>query len=235
MANQEWRKPANRNQDHYAAFATARRGFASGELFVVMAMIGLLAAILFPLFARARDNARRRACQNNLKQLGLGFHQYTQDYEGRFPPAKIGGVRPVKPGTQRSLKPLVGWMDALYPYTKSGTLNYCPASPKPLSGNANSPNATAYWFNGNLSAVPTKRLKNPATTLLCGDGNDGNEVADGTYNKTALPASWRSDQTLPSYRHLGGANYAFADGHVKWLKPDVVSTTPGAAYSFSTK
>ena len=41
--------------------------------------------ILFPVFARARENARRASCQSNLKQLGLGFIQYEQDYDERFP------------------------------------------------------------------------------------------------------------------------------------------------------
>src|SRR5690349_12144108 len=61
------------------------RGFTLIELLVVIAIIALLAAILFPVFARARENARRASCQSNLKQIGLGFHQYTQDYDDRLP------------------------------------------------------------------------------------------------------------------------------------------------------
>lgn len=62
-----------------------RRGFTLIELLVVIAIIALLAAILFPVFARARENARRASCQSNLKQIGLSVVQYTQDYDETFP------------------------------------------------------------------------------------------------------------------------------------------------------
>ena len=62
-----------------------RKGFTLIELLVVIAIIALLAAILFPVFARARENARRASCQNNLKQMALGFAQYTSDYDGGYP------------------------------------------------------------------------------------------------------------------------------------------------------
>lgn len=57
------------------------------ELLVVVAIIALLAAILFPVFARAREKARQTTCVSNLKQLGLGFAQYAQDYDGGYPNA----------------------------------------------------------------------------------------------------------------------------------------------------
>src|SRR6476646_1701115 len=68
----------------------ALRGFTLIELLVVIAIIAILAAILFPVFGRARENARRSSCQSNLKQMGLGFAQYTQDYDERYPLACYG-------------------------------------------------------------------------------------------------------------------------------------------------
>ena len=58
-----------------------RRGFTLIELLVVIAIIAILAAILFPVFARARENARKANCQSNLKQVSLGLMQYVQDYD----------------------------------------------------------------------------------------------------------------------------------------------------------
>jgi prepilin-type N-terminal cleavage/methylation domain-containing protein len=55
------------------------------ELLVVIAIISMLAAILFPVFARARENARRTSCVSNLKQMGLGMMMYAQDYDEKIP------------------------------------------------------------------------------------------------------------------------------------------------------
>ena len=68
-----------------SAAKSANRGFTLIELLIVIAIITILASILFPVFARARENARRSACQSNLKQIGLGLMQYVQDYDERMP------------------------------------------------------------------------------------------------------------------------------------------------------
>ena len=62
----------------------AHQGFTLIELLVVIAIIAILAAILFPVFGRARENARRSSCQSNLKQIGLGLIQYSQDYDEKL-------------------------------------------------------------------------------------------------------------------------------------------------------
>ncbi len=91
-----------------------KSAFTLIELLVVIAIIAILAAILFPVFARARENARRASCQSNLKQIGLGILQYNQDYDEKFPMSEYGGGGSGVPQLQ--------WYGAITPYMKSGTV-----------------------------------------------------------------------------------------------------------------
>ncbi len=81
--------------------ARVRKGFTLIELLVVIAIIALLAAILFPAFARARENARRASCQSNEKQLGLAFIQYEQDFDEQYPYGIISGGFQGRDGARR--------------------------------------------------------------------------------------------------------------------------------------
>jgi prepilin-type N-terminal cleavage/methylation domain-containing protein/prepilin-type processing-associated H-X9-DG protein len=99
---------------------STHRGFTLIELLVVIAIIAILAAILFPVFARARENARRASCQSNLKQLGMGVLQYSQDYDERLPLATYGF----------STGGPDGWQAEIYSYVKSGQLFACPSRTK---------------------------------------------------------------------------------------------------------
>src|SRR5471030_3311170 len=96
------------------------RGFTLIELLVVIAIIAILAAILFPVFARARENARRASCMSNLKQIGLATMQYTQDYDERFP--NEGCSFPIQPPYDASY----GSDERLLPYIKSYQVFVCP-------------------------------------------------------------------------------------------------------------
>ncbi|RYX84442.1 DUF1559 domain-containing protein [bacterium] len=99
----------------------SRRGFTLIELLVVIAIIAILAAILFPVFARARENARRSSCQSNLKQWGLGLMQYTQDYDEKFPMMGYENA----PGSSMTYPSF--WYNAVWAYTKSKGIQACPS------------------------------------------------------------------------------------------------------------
>ena len=91
-----------------------KTAFTLIELLVVIAIIAILAAILFPVFARARENARRSSCLSNVKQIGLGLLQYAQDYDESFPAARTTGTS-------------VSWRWMIQPYLKSTQVNSCPS------------------------------------------------------------------------------------------------------------
>ena len=106
-----------------------RTGFTLIELLVVIAIIAILAAILFPVFARARENARRASCQSNLKQIGLGMIQYVQDYDEKIAPSEVYNytdTTAVGVGTDT-----YKWMDAIFPYVKSEQIFNCPSQTLP--------------------------------------------------------------------------------------------------------
>src|ERR1051325_7590284 len=89
------------------------RGFTLIELLVVIAIIAILAAILFPVFGRARENARRSSCQSNLKQIGLGLLQYEQDFDESLPGSWFGPPASSAWDQQSDATTYYKWMDAV--------------------------------------------------------------------------------------------------------------------------
>jgi len=104
-----------------------RTGFTLIELLVVIAIIAILAAILFPVFAKVREKARQTTCLSNLKQIGLGLIQYSEDNDEFLAKAWMGnnGYEPSDPtGGPGNIK--YKWMDEIYPYVKSTGVYHCP-------------------------------------------------------------------------------------------------------------
>lgn len=111
--------------------SSPQKAFTLIELLTVIAIIALLAAILFPVFSRARENARRTSCQSNLRQMGTAVMQYMQDYDDVFPwsfntltnsPAPEGGY-----WSGTAANGFWFWPQILYPYHKSEQVFACPS------------------------------------------------------------------------------------------------------------
>lgn len=112
-----------------------KKGFTLIELLVVIAIIAILAAILFPVFARARDNARKASCLSNMKQIGLAFIQYSQDYDEKLAATAldVNGDG----GNDMFERREWHWQDALFPYIKSEQIFNCPSDPFDTSSDQN--------------------------------------------------------------------------------------------------
>ena len=123
-----------------------RNAFTLIELLVVIAIIAILAAILFPVFGRARESARKSSCLSNTKQIGLGFMQYFQDYDERFPMTKNTSGEEL-PWAQASMQP----------YLKSRQILRCPSEDS-AEWTTNG-RVTSYSMNGFFHA----EMPNPLT------------------------------------------------------------------------
>jgi len=112
-----------------------RRAFTLIELLVVIAIIAILAAILFPVFGRARENARRTSCLSNLKQIGLGSIQYVQDYDEQLYPHRFNSTtnplaaQASAAGVSGVASDKIFWPTLLQPYVKSYQVFQCPSNP----------------------------------------------------------------------------------------------------------
>lgn len=207
-----------------------RRGFTLIEILIVIAIIALLAAILFPVFARARENARRASCLTNLKQIALANQQYIDDYDGVT-------MRWRRGTNGRSMPEL------LEPYVKNNQIFTCPSISQITDagrrrGFGYAVNVAALASNGNASgpigcnvaltdppaacdlAASSRQLQLNATrTMLCLDTRTtgtAEDWLDAGYYTQRIPESETTSRAV-SDRHLDGTNIAYYDGHVKWV------------------
>ena len=171
-------------------------------------------------FWKARESGGPRGCGTNLKQIGLGFLQYSQDYDEKLPPVATRGA-------------FYGWADQLWPYIRSNQVLHCRVARSPIGTLPKAANYTDYWMNSNLNGFSMTLMNQPANVILAGEGNDGIDLTDARYAKSQLPPSWLSNKNSPAFRHLsdevwaiGGGWYLFSDGHVKIVRPHDFSTAP---------
>ncbi len=209
-------------------------GFTLIELLVVIAIIAILAAILFPVFARARENARRTSCLSNLKQIGLGIMQYTQDYDETYPSygTYIGNT---------DAAPF--WTTTVQPYLKSTSLLRCPSS-------LTSPTTSIGHYGANILVLKSTRSASetyepglklsavnfPSSVYMVMDSGasriipwgttqsvrngSGSHYLPGVGSRVPAPVADVDDAYQDDYqrgRHFLGVNVTYADGHAKWV------------------
>ncbi len=216
-----------------------RNAFTLIELLVVIAIIATIAAILFPVFARARENARRTSCLSNLKQSGVAMMMYIQDYDQFYP---LG-----ESCKNAACSTYSYWYDVLGPYVKNTQIFYCPSS------SWQSINVGGYGVNQNLfmnryqAPVNVSAVPGVANTFAIMDYGTYKFAGDNEYyipnptNANYLPGIGTvlnlSAAACPAHssayydaamkdcmtgRHFTGVNMAYADGHAKWLSTSTV-------------
>ncbi len=185
-----------------------RTAFTLIELLVVIAIIAILASILFPVFARARENARRASCLSNLKQIGLGAMMYVQDYDEKYPPSYLVTSQTPPDGIQWSAGAWF-WQQIIYPYTKSDQIYICPsAQPYPYGGPYSyNYGASQGIFIGYETAVPIHPAGTPSPTLSMASVTKPSEtymlMDSGGYDPYPVPSG--GVLTSNGWRYLPGA------------------------------
>ena len=235
------------------------RAFTLLELLVVVAIIAILAAILFPVFGRARENGRRASCQSNLKQIGLGLMQYSQDYDEVFIAdwyATATSPGPTLPPSSNPTDPVsYKWADAAFPYIKSEQVFTCPSA----TGDAAAP----YVYYRNIPAGQERPLNEMGSyTIVHGYGPNVagktppvshprvNDLVNLSEAETPATTAYVLDGDGYFYtqvtgtgddfdnvvvRHLETINTLFLDGHVKAIKRDLLlrKNAAGTLYMFT--
>lgn len=207
------------------------RGFTLVELLVVIAVIAILASVLFPVFAKVKQAAHRAACLSNLKQIGYAVRMYQDDYSGAYP--SWGDYPSQVPGWGHTY-----WVKMLIDgYTRSRKLFNCPGAGNPIE--AGSPpmkmsySYNEYIFYAKHGFYKETKVRRPQYTLLISDGHDCALITDSNNGRS--PNAPNNYDGLPSgmirlkyaegiwggalrMRH-GCSDVLFCDLHAAHIKP----------------
>ena len=179
-----------------------KRRFTLIELLVVIAIIAILAAMLLPALAQAREKARSISCVNKEKQINLALLMYTQDNAERWPSMYWGGAN-WEPN-------LVWWGGEIASYVGDAQVFLCPSK---------SDTVCSYIYNIYLNGRANSAITSASSLITIGDSTgNGWWGIDGTTMVPYLIAGAVNAGCRLKDLHSSGANFGYADGHVTWQK-----------------
>lgn len=189
------------------------RGFSLIELLVVIGIIAILSALIFPALRGAREQAKLASCTSNLRQIHLALELYAGDNDERYPDAGMVGYWGVTNGTW------VGWMERVYPYVKNTQIFQCAGQPTAIQNNYSYflGSRAVFVTTGRGGSVDRRDVILPASYILAGDSaNNFNPLIDNDKDNYSVDCLFAPG--LQQYRaryHSQKLNILFADGHVR--------------------
>ncbi|MBC7526847.1 MAG: DUF1559 domain-containing protein [Chthonomonadaceae bacterium] len=214
------------------------RGFTLIELLIIIAIVAILAAILFPVFAQARSKARQATCQSNVRQIGMALTMYMQDYDENY--ALYQSVTkcpwPTICGTGQVT---VSYFYMLQPYSKSNLYSQCPDAKKATTSSLSQRlfaegrigYGMAYPVPGEIGFSNQSKMEAPSSHILCADAVPDGSVSKGLNDTQGahmahitspfnlldygLTGTATAFHQRPEARHTAKVNTLYGDGHVK--------------------